>query len=442
MSTPHPDAAPTPGADQTVRLGPGTGEGEETSRTDAAEATTRLGGVSDPRADRTVRLPRSPLGGPDAVETVRLDKEEGLRLTGESGTVPLPRPPLGGPDVVETVRLDNEERLRLTGEGETVRFSRPPLGGPDAVETVRLDKGESGTVPLPRSPLGAPDPRADRTVRLSSAPAPAATPDAEATVRLDSAEAESATFLDPRVWGGAPGESVTLPEPIPLPEAGAEAEAESATFLDPRVWGGAPGESATLPEPIPLPEEAAPEEPAPEASVSTPAVAPDEHPLAPGELRRFGPGVPPQAAAAWHGETPADRKPKRPRRVRRWLVPVAVLLAVLALLFWRFHTTALAVTSVGVTTDPAGPGCGGTAVVTASVETNGGAGSIRYRWQRSDGTTSDELVQDVRSGTRHTDLVLRWTFDGQGSLQATATLQILSPGTRTATATFPYHCSQ
>ncbi|MFD7903601.1 hypothetical protein ACFV4G_15300 [Kitasatospora sp. NPDC059747] len=409
----------------------------ETVRLDNEERL-RLTGESG-----TVPLPRPPLGGPDVVETVRLDNEERLRLTGESGTVPLPRPPLGGPDVVETVRLDNEEHLRLTGEGETVPFPRPPLGGPDAVETVRLDKGESGTVPLPRSPLGAPDPRADRTVRLSPAPAPAATPDAEATVRLDSAEAESATFLDPRVWGGAPGESATLPEPIPLPEAGAEAEAESATFLDPRVWGGAPGtgESATLPEPIPLPEEAAPEEPAPEASVSTPAAAPDEHPLAPGELRRFGPGVPPQAAAAWHGETPADRQPKRPRRVRRWLVPVAVLLAVLALLFWRFHTTALAVTSVGVTTDPAGPGCGGTAVVTASVETNGGAGSIRYRWQRSDGTTSDELVQDVRSGTRHTDLVLRWTFDGQGSLQATATLQILSPGTRTATAAFPYHCS-
>ncbi|MEU8517652.1 hypothetical protein AB0C76_39665 [Kitasatospora sp. NPDC048722] len=345
MSTPHPDAAPTPGADQTVRLGPGTGEGEETSRRDA-EATVRLDSVPAPRTDRTVRLSRPPLGGPDAVETVRLDKEERGRPTGESGTVPLPRPP-----------------------------------------------------------LGVPDPRADRTVRLS--PAGPGTPDAEATVRLDSAEAESATFLDPRVWGGAPR----------------------------------PGESATLPEPLPASEVEEEAEPAPTPEASTSAAAPDERPLAPGELRRFGPGVPPQAAAAWHGGTTADRQPERPRRVRRWLVPVAVLLAVLALLFWRFHTTALAVTSVGVTTDPAGPGCGGTAVVTASVETNGGAGSIRYRWQRSDGTTSDELVQDVRSGTRHTDLVLRWTFDGQGSLQATATLEILSPTARTATATFPYHCS-
>ncbi|MFE5588412.1 hypothetical protein, partial [Kitasatospora sp. NPDC056531] len=176
------------------------------------------------------------------------------------------------------------------------------------------------------------------------------------------------------------------------------------------------------------------------ASVPTPTAAPDERPLAPGELRRFGPGVPPRAAAAWHGEAAAEPKP-RPRRVRRWLVPVAVLLAVLALLFWRFHTTVLAVTAVGVTTDPAGPGCGGTAVVTASVETNGGAGSIRYRWVRSDGTTSDEIVQDVRSGTHHTDLILRWTFDGHGSLQATATLEIIAPAARTATATFPYHCS-
>jgi hypothetical protein len=165
----------------------------------------------------------------------------------------------------------------------------------------------------------------------------------------------------------------------------------------------------------------------------------DERPFATGELRRFGPGVPPQAAAVWHGEAAATRP--RPRRIRRWLVPVAVLLAVLAFLFWRFHTPALAVTAVGVTTDPAGPGCGGTAVVTAALETNGGSGSIRYRWLRSDGTTSDEIVQDVRSGTHHTDLVLRWTFDGHGSLQATATLEILSPAPRTAAASFPYHCS-
>ncbi|MQS16843.1 hypothetical protein F7Q99_32820 [Streptomyces kaniharaensis] len=307
MSTPHPDAAPVPGADQTVRLGPGAGTGEETVRL-------------DPRAAAEAR-------------------------------------------------------------------------------TVRLDRAAAASV-------GGVDP--------------------EATVRLDSTEVESATFLDPRVWGGAPrsGEAITI---VGTPAHGTPGfgpsshDADAAPDADAAATvklGATASLGATLVD-----------------------VSPDEQPLGPGELRRFGPGVPPQAAAVWHGEAAPDvSEPRRPRRMWRWLVPVAVVLVVLALLFWRFHTPALAVNGVSVTTDPAGPGCGGTAVVTAAVETNGGAGTIRYRWLRSDGSTSDEIVQDVRSGVHRTDLVLRWSFEGQGSLQATTTLEILSPSTRTAAASFAYHC--
>ncbi|MFE5588074.1 hypothetical protein ACFQ87_43545, partial [Kitasatospora sp. NPDC056531] len=163
MSTPHPDAAPTPGADQTVRLGPGTGEGEET---------------------------RHPAPG----------------TAGEAGTVRLSRA-----DVETTVRLDGAPDPRADG---TVRLARSPLGAADPEATVRLDK--------------APDPRADRTVRLS--PAGLGAPDPEATARLDAAEVESATFLDPRVWG-APrsGEGVTLPEPLPAPAPNAGAPEASAS---------------------------------------------------------------------------------------------------------------------------------------------------------------------------------------------------------------------
>ncbi|MEV0535690.1 hypothetical protein [Kitasatospora sp. NPDC050463] len=268
----------------------------------------------------------------------------------------------------------------------------------------------------------APGAAADRTVRLATGPDGAdrtARPAAEATVRLNGAE--GTVRLN--------GAEVT----VRLNEAEAtvrrdDAEAASATFLDPGVWGGAPEPTGTttLVEPPPG------EQP------------PSEQPLAPGELRRFGPGVPPQAAAVWHG-TAVPRAPQqpRPRRVWRWLVPVAVLsavLAVLAFLFWRFTTPALAVTGVGVTTDPAGPGCGGTAVITAAVETDGGAGTVRYHWLRSDGTTSGEITQEVGSGAHRTDLVLRWSFEGQGSLQAAATLEILSPAPRTATASFAYRC--
>ncbi|MGW6917509.1 hypothetical protein ACWGB8_27300 [Kitasatospora sp. NPDC054939] len=307
--------------------------------------------------------------------------------------------PAGPGGVEETVRLAPAD----AGAAEqTVRLA--PAGPGDAEQTVRLAPAAAGA--------------AEETVRLAPPGAGAAGVDLEATVRLDGAEPASATFLDPRVWG-APAEPG---ETLPTTPTGAAPAAP-----------GAVAPVAGVPVPVAT------------ATLGTTLVEDgrDEQPLTSGEqLRRFGPGVPPQAAAVWHGEAvPVEEPPRKRRRVGRWLVPVAVLLAVLALLYWRFSAPALAVTGVAVSTDPAGPGCGGTAVVTAAVDTNGGAGPLRYRWVRSDGTTSGELVQDVRSGTHRTDLVLRWSFDGRGELQNTATLEILSPGTRTSSTTFAYHCA-
>ncbi|MFJ3791686.1 hypothetical protein [Kitasatospora sp. NPDC090091] len=375
-----------------------------TSRPDSAAAPA-------PEPDRTVRLGAAPEG---AEQTVRLGsgpatEELTVRLTGAPE------------DVEQTARLGSEaveETVRLAGGSGAVEETVRLAGGSGAVEeTVRL---ESGPV------------TGERTVeqaRTAVAPA-AAGPDAEATVRLDADDPGSATFLDPRVWGGAP-------------EAG-----ETGTLVDTRTGG------RTVPAPPAANEEDAtgtvessatnPTGSSPTGGTKSTGDAQEERSFAPGELRRFGPGVPPQAAAVWHGATLPDQQQPERRRASRWLVPLAVLLAVLALLaflFWRFTSPALAVTGVGVTTDPAGPGCGGTAVITAAVETNGGAGTIRYRWLRSDGTTSDEIRQDVESGARKADLVLRWSFEGRGELQATATLQILAPDTRTAATSFPYRCS-
>ncbi|WP_395297785.1 hypothetical protein ACF9IK_33285 [Kitasatospora hibisci] len=358
-----------------------------TSRPDSAAAPAH-------EPDRTGRLGAAPEG---AEQTVRLGsgpatEELTVRLTG----APDGAEPANGP-VSEPA--EGEQTVRLAGGseavGETVRPGSGPLTGEQTVQQSRK----------------------------TAAPA-AAGPDTEATVRLDSDDPGSATFLDPRVWGGAPetGETGTLVDTrtggrtVPAPPSANEADATgtlesgATTPTDSSSTGGAKG----------------------------------ERPFAPGELRRFGPGVPPRAAAVWHGATVPDRQQPGRRRASRWLAPLAVLLAVLALLaflFWRFASPALAVTGVGVTTDPAGPGCDGTAVITAAVETNGGAGTIRYRWLRSDGTTSEEIRQDVESGARKADLVLRWSFEGRGELQATATLQILAPDTRTAATSFPYRCS-
>ncbi|MFD8696977.1 hypothetical protein [Kitasatospora purpeofusca] len=358
----------------------------------------------------------------------------------------------------------------------------------DADRTVRLDPAGDGATETVRFGPGSAEvgPDADGPDSVGS---DSVGPDAEATVRIDANEAMSATFLDPGVWGGAgdtvealtlldtpahgtaapagadpaltvtapaagPPSRVAAPGPPPadlaptVPDTAltvtAPASASTSASVSASASVAASVPTGATPPPGPPPAPAAPSAArSASAGPSAPAVAggEDERPLAPGELRRFGPGVPPLAAAVWHGAAVPGAEPPRRRRMWRFLLPLVLLLAVLALLFWRFSTPALAVTGVGVTTDPAGPGCDSVAVIKAEVETNGGSGTLRYRWLRSDGTTSGEIGQDIGSGAHRTELVLRWSFEGRGSLAATATLEILAPGSRTAAVSFPYHCA-
>ncbi|MER7584315.1 hypothetical protein [Kitasatospora sp. NPDC097691] len=236
----------------------------------------------------------------------------------------------------------------------------------------------------------------------------------------------SAPDQDPteRLSPGAPGRTAPFGRGGPSPD-----DHESATFLDPTVWDSAPA-----PAP-PAPVLSAPPPP-------TPAAPPTPTP----ELRRIGPGVPPQAAAVWRGKA-STGGPVPPARRRRAafgrLVWAAVLLVLPAVLLTRCHVDPpLDLTGVSVTAAPAaGPTCGGTAVLTASVTTNGNPGTIRYRWLRNDGTSSGELVQPVQSGERQVDLVLRWTFDGPGTLRATATVEVLTPQRLSGSTTFRYSCA-
>ncbi|MER7766986.1 hypothetical protein [Kitasatospora sp. NPDC096140] len=360
-------------------------------------STSRPDSAPDPGADRTVVLGKHPAadGGTG-----------GGAAVGEA-TVRLPR--------------ETEATVRLTGTpgGTGASAEGAESEGPDGGTGGGAAVGEA-TVRLPRE--------TEATVRLTGTPGGTGAGAEEAE-----SEPESATFLDPRVWGSEPrsGQTLTLTDSTRTEESTAPAAAQDA-------------EAAPAVPPAPAVPADSAASAAAASSSSSGSATPAERPLASGEFRHFGPGVPPRAAAAWHGQTvPETGQPRPPRRVWRWLTPLlVVLLALAAFLFWRhLRPPALAVTGVTVTTDQANPGCAATAVVTAAVETNGGAGTLRYRWVRSDGTTSDEIVQDVRSGVHHTDLVLRWSFEGQGALQATATLQLLAPAPRTAATSFTYHCS-
>jgi hypothetical protein len=173
-----------------------------------------------------------------------------------------------------------------------------------------------------------------------------------------------------------------------------------------------------------------------------------QHP-APQEYRRIGPGVPaaqkepgtsgidPATAAAWHGAPP--RKPRR-ALLRGWLLPLAVLVGVIILLLWRHIGGQLSVSGVAASAGTPSIGCDSTETITATLRTNGDGGTVVYRWVRSDGTVSDALRQPVNDGTEQVDVVLRWAFSGQGSMHALATIDVESPDTASAVASFAYNC--
>ncbi|WP_371494189.1 hypothetical protein OG871_03680 [Kitasatospora sp. NBC_00374] len=160
-------------------------------------------------------------------------------------------------------------------------------------------------------------------------------------------------------------------------------------------------------------------------------------------------GTPPAAShdrltSVWRGSgdhrAPVRAPAGRRRRTRRWLLPAGVAVAVLGALLWQRSHHALAVTGVAVRSDAAGPGCDRTVTVTAALLTNGEAGTVDYRWLRSDGGVSGPMRQSVERGSRRTEVTLRWSFDGPGTVTATAELEVLSPGRARSATTFTYAC--
>lgn len=175
-----------------------------------------------------------------------------------------------------------------------------------------------------------------------------------------------------------------------------------------------------------------------------------------GTVLRFGPGVTAAAreryerdrtAAVWHtGTLPGAGAPtagtgRSPAAgLRRYGPAALVLLAVLLFLGWQHHGPGPTVRDVSVDTDPAGPGCDGTAVVTAVVRTDGRPGALTYRWVRSDGTASETLTERLARGQDRARLRLLWTFHGEGSHRARAELRLSSPSEHHAATDFTYTC--
>jgi hypothetical protein len=159
-------------------------------------------------------------------------------------------------------------------------------------------------------------------------------------------------------------------------------------------------------------------------------------------VRRFGPGVPPAAAAVWHGAT-APQPPQPPRSrwlwLRRYGPALAVLTAVAAYLLWLYGGPRVSVTGVEVSV-ASQPGCGQRADVVGLIRTDGRPGTIVYRWLRSDGTDSPEMTERVTRGQREAEVHLLWQFEGEGRMDATAELRVTSPARHTASASFTYAC--
>ncbi|RSS92579.1 hypothetical protein EF903_09445 [Streptomyces sp. WAC05292] len=166
-------------------------------------------------------------------------------------------------------------------------------------------------------------------------------------------------------------------------------------------------------------------------------VAPDR---VDGSVLRFGPGVTAAALAPFPVPVPAAPA-SRGGGLRRYALAAAILAAVLLYLGWQRLVPGIEVRDVAVSTDPAGPACGGTADIVADVRTNGRAGTLAYRWIRSDGTRSEELTERLVKGQEAAKLHLLWTFHGTGDYPATARLELRSPDRRTAEVAFTYRCA-
>ncbi|HEY8111442.1 MAG TPA: hypothetical protein VII16_01060 [Actinomycetes bacterium] len=154
--------------------------------------------------------------------------------------------------------------------------------------------------------------------------------------------------------------------------------------------------------------------------------------------------VRPTTGVPGHGQRRrAAEAPRRKRRIPR----VALVLGVLALLlagagvvYWIFRPPGELILSDVEVQPPVKPACNSTVDVIGVISTNGGAGTVRYRWVRNDGHASNVLAVKIPARRERTEVTLRWTFEGKGSFDAEATLEVLEPTAKSDKGSFTYAC--
>jgi serine/threonine protein kinase len=221
--------------------------------------------------------------------------------------------------------------------------------------------------------------------------------------------------------------------------------------------------------------------PASQAGAATTAVVPPAPPLAATATPppSFGTPPPPASAAALGGPQPpplarppvsppsAYLPPPQPReraaitevdsedhRRPPWLIPLIVLLVALligggvgaAYGLGAFgsgggNTGPLTVgTDVKLTVSPAQGGCDTTFTFLAAGSVSG-AGTMTYRWERSDGNVSKDIPVTVSADDARFELPgPSWKISGHQPDKLTMTFHILKPSERVVTQTLPYNC--
>jgi hypothetical protein len=124
-------------------------------------------------------------------------------------------------------------------------------------------------------------------------------------------------------------------------------------------------------------------------------------------------------------------KTKARRRPERMLVPLLLLIALGAIVYFllnRNSGTTVVVTGAEAVASPQVGHCPrATYLFTGKIFTKNGAGDITYQWVQPDGLLGQEAVQKVTSGQTLVSVTLQFTYTGNGSTTRAAHLKVLKP---------------